>query len=424
LQGLSDDFQDRVSIMHQSHLHTRAGKGDIDISLFYRFLQTDKEYVHSGRKSLIPLLFIEFTKAATKTIENKLPQAALYSNHLLRLMKFSEIGTWVPLFGIIMSENDILFRIYSPSLVGSQWKIAEIDVMTCPVSNEGIMRLVHVMVGWTKHCREFLCSPSAKPVGLPSINSDLLLRKRCNIVMIGNKMFKSFDYRDISRRSYVDPSHRRDPAEYRTSDLAGVELIVNWTNSSDPYDRLQILSYDAALGTHRPSVLGHFTKLLKKLLLMHPQGIVHGDLRFSNVIFSEIHSDSPPVSTIIDFDYSGLAGERVYPPHFNLIIDDGARHPDARPNEFLRLEHDIAAVKWMCEQYQPRKEELRSLWLSCILELEQDMQAAIEQLEGYESEPLEPVTRADSVVAILVASTADGGLKGTGSPDSARSHYK
>jgi hypothetical protein len=222
--------------------------------------------------------------------------------------------------------------------------------------------------------------------------------------MIGNKMFKSFDYRDISRRSYVDPSHRRDPAEYRTSDLAGVELIVNWTNSSDPYDRLQILSYDAALGTHRPSVLGHFTKLLKKLLLMHSQGIVHGDLRFSNVIFSETHSDSPPVSTIIDFDYSGLAGERVYPPQFNLSIDDGARHPDARPNEFLRLEHDISAVKWMCKQYQPRREELRSLWSSYTLELEQDMQAAIEQLECYESEPLEPVTRADSVEAILVAS--------------------
>ena len=65
------------------------------------------------------------------------------------------------------------------------------------------------------------------------------------------------------------------------------------------------------------------------------------------------------LSTIIDFDYSALAGERVYPPQFNLSMDDGARHLDARPNEFLRLEYYIAVVvvKWMGEQYQPRKEE-------------------------------------------------------------------
>lgn len=110
--NLSNEIDDRVSIMHQSKLRTTAGKGDIDISLFYRFLQTDTEFVHRGFRALFPMLFIEFTKTATKPIQKKLPQAALYANHLFRLMDFDKFFTWVPLLGIVMSENEMLFRLY------------------------------------------------------------------------------------------------------------------------------------------------------------------------------------------------------------------------------------------------------------------------------------------------------------------------
>jgi hypothetical protein len=180
--------------------------------------------VHRGFKALFPLLFIEFTKSATKTVDKKLPQSALYSNHLFRLMDFEKKRTWVPLLGITMSENEMLFRIYSPSVVDNKWKIAEVDVMRCAVSCENLKRLLHIMAGWTVHCTGFLCSASA--VTAPgSLNSHLLLRKHSNIVLLGNKMFKCFDYREISERSYVHLAHRRDPAMYSKSDLTGIEHI-------------------------------------------------------------------------------------------------------------------------------------------------------------------------------------------------------
>ena len=103
-------------------------------------------------------------------------------------------------------------------------------------------------------------------------------------------------------------SYRRSPDMYSKSDLTSIELVVDWASSSDPEDKLQIISYDAVPGVHSPSVIGHFTRLLKKIAQLHQQGIVHGDLRFSNVVFSEPSDDKDDAdgslinSTIIDFD--------------------------------------------------------------------------------------------------------------------------
>jgi hypothetical protein len=406
-QKLDIEIDDRVSIMHKSILTTKAGKGDMDIALFYRFFQTDGHFVHSGFKALFPLLFIEFTKTTTKSVDKKLPQSALYANHLFRLMDFEKRRTWVPLLGIIMSEYEMLFRIYSPSVVDNKWKIAEVDVMRCAVSSENLKRLVHIMVGWTVHCTRFLCSPSAATAPV-ALNSHLLLRKNSNIVALGNKMFKCFDYRAISERSDVHLTHRRDPDMYFKSDLTGLERIVDWTSSNNPEDRLQIISYDIVEGSHSPYYTGHFTQVLRKLHELHAQRVVHGDLHFLNILFSRPSDTAPLASTIIDFDYSGLEGEKIYPPRFNTVIEHGFRHAGAVPGEFLRVEHDIAAVRWMCEQYRPKREDLREEWSSCVAELGDDLLSIIGRLSPHEFEEIESVAlnRVDDV-----------GFKGTGSPD-------
>jgi hypothetical protein len=408
---LGNEIEDRVSIMHQSILSTKAGKGDMDISLFYRFLQTDKNFVHRGCTALFPLLFIEFTKTATKSVDKKLPQAALYANYLFRLMHFDKLRTWVPLLGIVMSENEMLFRLYSPSVVNNKWKIAEVDVMRCAVSTKNIERLLHIMVGWTDKCTKFLCSPTAEPTPL-SMNGHLLLRKHCNVVVLGDKIFKSFDYREISERSYVDATHRRDPVHYRKSDLAGMKLVVDWTSDSNPHDSLQIITYDVMPGVHRPSKVGHLILVMRKIAQLHADGIVYGDLRFSNIVFSEA-SEAAVASTIIDFDHSGPAEEKIYPPRFNPDITDGFRHKGARENEFLRLEHDIAALQWMCAQYRPTKVDLRETWSSCV-ELLDDLLGVSDRLKAHEFEELEPVDK-NMVVSV--------GILGTCSGDITRTHY-
>lgn len=411
---LSADFADRVSIMHQSILATKAGKGDMDIALFYRFWNTDHGFIHQGFKVLYPLLFIEFTKTSTKSVDKKLPQAALYANHLFRLMHFDKERSWVPLLGIVMSEHELLLRLYSPSIVNNHWKVAEIDVWRDAVTPESLHRLVHVMAGWATHCTGFLCSPSAS-TAVGSLNAHLMLRKHSNVVKLGNKIFKCYDYRELSERAHVHLAHRRAPDLYFTSGITGIERVVDWSSYNNPADRLQIISYNLVDGDHRPSCIGHFFHVLRKLRELHSSGVAHGDVHFHNVIFSRPNESAVITSTIIDYDYSGLADEKTYPPQFNTEIKHGYRHPGAVPGELLRVEHDIAAVAWMCAQYQPKRNDLKAEWLSCVADLEEGLSSVIDRLSPHEQEEIEETSASNRAVT--------AGFKGTGSPDTKRTHY-
>ena len=203
-RNVEDRMYEHVSIMHQSVLNTAAGRGELDMSLFYRFDETDEGFVHNRYKVLFPLLFMEFTKTSYKSIPNKLPQASIYANFMFRLMKYEQYLTWVPLLGIVMTENEMLFRIYSPSVVNSQWLIVKTDVMKCPVSSDGFLRLVHIMFGWTEYCTSFLCSSAAKRPR--QLYQHSLWPSRKTIIALDNKMFKCFDYRELSARSEVHQS--------------------------------------------------------------------------------------------------------------------------------------------------------------------------------------------------------------------------
>ena len=154
--------------------------------------------------------------------------------------------------------------------------------MRCDASPDNITRLVQIMVGWTVHCTGFLFSEAAAApppsTGLWCCSGDLLFRKHCNVVMLGKKVFKSYDYRRTSKRLFVQSTHRRDPEHYWNSDLAGLE-VVDWTSDRDPEDRLQIISYDQVPGVHHPSVVLHFILVMRKIAQLHAEGIVHGVLQ-------------------------------------------------------------------------------------------------------------------------------------------------
>lgn len=398
-RNVGNDVEDRVSIMNQSTMMTKAGKASMDISLFYRFLKTDEMFVHRGCAALFPLLFMTFTTTANSTIEEKRPQAALYANHLFRLMDFDKCRTWVPLLGIVISQNEMLVRLYSPSVVENKWKIAEVDVMICEMTPEAIERLLSVMMGWTMYCTQFLRSPAAQPP-LQSLNPHLLLRQHCNLTVLGKKIFKSYDYRDLSDRSNFVKWYRRDPKYYHKSDLPGVELLVDWASDWN-CDCLQILSYDMIPGVHYPSTVGHLILAMRKVAQLHAEGIVHGDLRLANILFSEA-KDANVASTIIDFDHSGPAGERIYPWGFNYDIPDGFRHPEARADEFLRPEHDIAALHWICAQYHPKAAALRETWSTCLTELLNGALLSVADcLVLHQFEELEPVNK-NLVVSVAI----------------------
>jgi hypothetical protein len=262
---IEEDVVDRVSIMHQGVVVTsldERGKrrtADIDISMFYRFLHTDKNSIRSCFEMLFPLCFVEFTKESTKSVNGKFPQASTYANHLITMMDLKRPG-WVPLLGIIMSEKEMFLKLYSPSLKPisrskQKWHVAEVDVLRCGMGTACIKRLLHVMSGWMRFCANFLC-PKDAHVEQPSIENQVLLVKS-NILVLREKVFKSFDYRVISGKSDTLPQHRRDPGLFFDSRLRGVEFFVDWKGNS-PEDTLQIISYDIVPGDHYPSFVGHF----------------------------------------------------------------------------------------------------------------------------------------------------------------------
>lgn len=239
-------IQDKSYIMHQSII---SNKYELDLALFYRFEKNDK-FIRNGVKNLFPLLFMEFTKSETKSVSKKLPQAALYANYIFRMMNFETYFTWVPLLGIIISEKDMLIRLYAPTIVNNQWKIAEVDVLKCDVDQDSYRRLVHVMVQWTNFCINFLGAPSAKVT--KSMNTNLAFDKNCNVIRFGDKFYKCYDYRKISGRNEVEGMYRRDPSFYKFGELRGLKTELDWEAKNSHQNRLQIISYDVVVGGHRP----------------------------------------------------------------------------------------------------------------------------------------------------------------------------
>jgi serine/threonine protein kinase len=135
---------------------------------------------------------------------------------------------------------------------------------------------------------------------------------------------------------------------------------------------LVIISYAYIPGTHFPTHVGHLTELFSQLCYLHEEvGIVHGDIRLSNLIFNDHEGEGgeekkgqaqgegegveiehwKPHVTIIDFDFSGEAGVKSYPEGYNREIEDGERHPDATGGKVLQPEHDVFSCLYLCRLY-------------------------------------------------------------------------
>lgn len=379
------------------------GRGGVDTGVFYRFLRDDSYFWGSGIRALIPFMFLEYTKNETKGIAQKCWQGSIHANCLLDRVKFEQMDGWVPVLGVIMSESEMLFRLYIPTVLegetgDKEWKLAEVDVMNGPLSIE---RLVHVMVDWVQLCAEYAKSPPPW-ISVPTRDERIQLqlpRAQQNVFMLPpHHVYKCYDYRYLSEKSFTPLGERRSPnAYFAVSGLAGLEMCVDWKRDTNVYDSLQIIRYNIVPGIHCPSTIGHFILVVAKLQEIHQKGYVHGDMRFLNVIFSSDQADEteqsqskrprrevviasgsaasspaaqPPYqATIIDYDLSGRAGMTCYPPRFNRQVGDGQRHPGAVPGAALQPEHDRAAVLWMCEQFRPKKEALRAQWARCVASL-------------------------------------------------------
>ena len=93
---------------------------------------------------------------------------------------------------------------------------------------------------------------------------------------------------------------------------------------------------------------------------MHQEGYCHGDLLLRNLLFNN-------KSRLLDFDLSGVADKKRYPSGYNTEVSDGDRHPDAVPNELVKIAHDrytIASIMSMFTVDGSDNDKL--IWQHCI----------------------------------------------------------
>jgi hypothetical protein len=224
---------------------------------------------------------------------------------------------------------------------------------------------------------------------------DMSWRTCKNVAFGGGHVWKAYDYRERN----VNSSERRSH-ELSLTYISGCEVVCQSTD-------LVVIRYPYLEGTHRPHSVGQWIALLCCVQRLHQGGIVHGDLRLSNAVFSS-RSD---VVTIIDYDFAGRAGEKRYPPQFNQDIDDGARARSASAGRCLLFEHDWFAIAAMMKKCHLEQAELRWRQAQELLEApDHNVDRAIQLLQDCAS--LSITSLDDKATASLAV---DGG-PGTGSP--------
>jgi serine/threonine protein kinase len=144
--------------------------------------------------------------------------------------------------------------------------------------------------------------------------------------------------------------------------IPNCEIVLNVDNQN-----LVIIQYPFMEGNHLPHNVHQVALLVKQLNDFHSKGLVHADIRASNLIFHETRA------MLIDYDFAGEAGKVIYPLNFNLQLLDGKRHPDVKPREKAYQSHDcfsLAAVLRLMKLESTSQEE-NDWWYTIIDLIEQ-----------------------------------------------------
>ena len=99
-------------------------------------------------------------------------------------------------------------------------------------------------------------------------------------------------------------------------------------------------------GNHEARTPGDFLPIIDELTELHENGIVHGDIRVYNMVFSRASDGEEPDGCLIDFDYGGTEGEAKYPSGYVGFLPDGTRRGEAgqvitKENDWIDLANII-----------------------------------------------------------------------------------
>ena len=207
----------------------------------------------------------------------------------------------------------------------------------------------------------------SKPLTIPEPFKEM---KGYSICGVTNRVFHEkksnvvFKFFDTGHRgdNFFDHSIMEELIQKCPSILPGVKL-------TSIASRVYILTYKYIPGREgQPCNLKDFVGVVQTLSLMHKHGLVHGDVRLANMVFTE-----DGTSYLIDFDFVGKHGMSDYFGNFNSELDE--RHPEAYPGSKMKMEHDRHSLAYLIE-----KQCESSSTLSTLLDLLKDTTTALEDI--------------------------------------------
>ena len=345
-------LDNNISIMHQSYAKGDQKYGYNDIAIYYQFKSSDR-YCFSGQQGLFPMIFMEFTKTSTKTVEDKLPQSSLYANYLLRHQNPEGFrSNRFPILGVTFSESSYVIILYSFTIHEKRERISEVTLHSGNIDSNFLKLIICFFDNYINLCLKILRSPNYKIENFfsPVPGSTVLM---VNDIGDNNSssptiVYKAYDYRSLSGKSSIAAEDRRDYNGYQYARFDN-EVVVSFENPDNILDSLVILKYTKIEGTHQPVYVRHLLDIVRELSELHLASCVFGDIRLSNMIFLPIgdevdRTESRKLAYLIDFDMAGVEGEKTYSRFFNVDINDAIRHPDAVPLNLIQKSHDCFSL--------------------------------------------------------------------------------
>ena len=145
--------------------------------------------------------------------------------------------------------------------------------------------------------------------------------------LVDNNIRVYTDSNNTKVYKFFETEGSEEPNEKLLSDLS-IDCSLNDFTDDGAY---RILELNFIKGNHDlPNNLHSFRGALEKLSEVHMKGMVHGDIRIPNILFSEGNS------TLIDFDLARYIGQR-YPLNYKHYP---GRHTEALPGAVMEICHD------------------------------------------------------------------------------------
>ena len=324
----------------------RSGKGVMDICGFARV-----------NKGWMPRVVWEFSVDSA----NKEDQLFAYCNNLTPLLP---TGQWLICLGVVVVATNsptiaLLGYYHSIEESSQQSKLSEVKLYESLLNKKSLARVLWTIDWWIKQPSDaFLCQT------LPTVD-----RRNVLIDTAQDLVYKVMDYRF---RESVSSTRRH---EFSLRYLPNCQIAAS-------EDDFKVISYKYIPGKHYPENAIQVYYVLKMLTTMHENGIVHGDIRLSNIIFAE----NPSESQLIDFDYSGARLSDVYPLRFALEINDGKRHKKVKPLGYLSRKHDCFSMCFLLSSFKPSdcRKDIATNWGNvCKLVGEGNVKSACECLYAF-----------------------------------------